>query len=71
MKINYIILQYNLYEKTIECVKSIKNNTNVDYHIIIVDNCSTNNAYEKINSIFQNDPYVTVIQTNKNLGFAN
>lgn len=71
MKINYIILQYNLYEKTIECVKSIKKNTNVDYHIIIVDNCSTNNAYEKINSIFQNDLDVTVIQTNKNLGFAN
>ena len=71
MKINYIILQYNLYEKTIECVKSIKNNTNVDYRIIIVDNCSTNNAYDKINSIFQNDLYVTVIQTNQNLGFDN
>lgn len=71
MKLIYIILQYNLKDKTIECVKNIKSNTEVDFHIIIVDNCSTNNAYNTIRDYYRDDSTISIIKTNKNLGFAN
>lgn len=71
MKINYIILQYNLYEKTIECIKHIKENTELEYQIIVVDNCSSNDAYEKVKNYYQDDTQVVIIKTPQNLGFAN
>lgn len=71
MKVSYVILQYNLYEKTTECIKHIEMNTKMEYHIVVVDNCSTNDAYERIKQTYETNPCVTVIQTPKNLGFAN
>ena len=71
MKISYVILQYNLYEKTVKCIEHIALNTKVDYQIVVVDNCSTNDAYQRIKQKYEQTSHVTVIQTPKNLGFAN
>lgn len=71
MKISYVILQYNLYEKTVKCIEHIELNTKVDYQIVVVDNCSTNDAYQRIKQKYEQTSHVTVIQTPKNLGFAN
>ena len=67
----FTILQYNLSDKTINAVKSIKENTQVDYRIVIVDNCSTNDALKAIKDIYENDTNIHIIKSNKNLGFAN
>ncbi len=43
----------------------------MDYQIVVVDNCSTNDAYQRIRQKYEQTVHVTVIQTPKNLGFAN
>ena len=40
-KVNIILLNYNGYEDTIECIKSINNITYENYKIVLVDNNST------------------------------
>ncbi|MGV3026525.1 glycosyltransferase family 2 protein [Clostridium thermobutyricum] len=43
-----ILLNYNTYVDTIECMESFKTNNYENYCIIIVDNCSLNDSIEKI-----------------------
>lgn len=71
MKVSYVVLQYNLYEKTFECINQIFLNTKVEFEVVVVDNCSTNSAYELVKKEYEHVPQITVIQTPKNLGFAN
>ena len=69
--IGFIILQYNLDEKTIKAVDSIKKMTELPYKIIIVDNCSTNNAYLAVKNLYTNSDNIITLRTETNLGFAN
>jgi len=49
-KQTYIILvNYNGYKDTIECIKSLKNLKYNNYKIIIVDNASTDNSINELN----------------------
>ena len=48
MKICIILVNYNGSEDTIECVETIKKNIQMDYRIVVVDNASTDNSYQKI-----------------------
>ena len=68
--ISFIILQYNLYEKTIESIKSIEKFSEIDYKIVVVDNHSSNDAYKIICDKYRMNDNVYVIQTIRNLGFA-
>lgn len=43
-----ILVNYNGYEDTIECIKSLKNITDVEYKIIVVDNYSTDDSAIKL-----------------------
>ncbi|MBI5468711.1 MAG: glycosyltransferase family 2 protein [Deltaproteobacteria bacterium] len=66
-KVFVIVLNWNGYQDTIECVESLKG---VDYpglEIIIIENGSTDGSEEMIRKRF---PELTVIQTGVNLGFA-
>jgi len=66
----YIILvNYNGYLDTIECVKSLNNIKNVNYRIIIVDNASTDNSVDMLrkNDLCQD---CIIIESEKNLGFS-
>jgi GT2 family glycosyltransferase len=65
-----VILNYLTYEKTIDCVESIIHTATVDYRIYIVDNGSSNNAYEKLSRTYQGDNRIDVISTGENLGYA-
>lgn len=67
----FVVLQYNLSNKTITAIESIQKNTELDYHVIVVDNHSTNEAFMIIKERYSNSSLITVIQTEKNLGFAN
>jgi hypothetical protein len=69
MKVTAIILNFNSYLETVECVKSLLKvkTTNFDLEIVIVDNGSI----EKEAIIFKKEfPKLLVIENKINLGFA-
>lgn len=71
MKFVFVILHYLATEDTIKCIESILGN--LDYkniEIIVVDNASPNGSIDKIENYFINNKKVTIIRSEKNLGFA-
>lgn len=70
ISISFVVLHYNNWNETKNCIQSLKkylNNKTV--HIIVVDNGSTK---EKLNKISRenNNPFIHYIISSKNLGFA-
>lgn len=47
-----VILNYNAWEDTIECINSLGNSSFKDFQIILLDNCSTDNSEKSIRSFF-------------------
>lgn len=68
-KIACVILNYNDYKETIECVTNLINLSN-ELHIIIVDNASPNNSYKILKSKFENLDNVEIILNSNNKGYA-
>ena len=66
-KIYIIILNWNGYKDTIECIDSIKKINNANFKIVLIDNGSKNNEGEKIKNLY---PKIKVIQNTKNDGFC-
>lgn len=72
MKITFVVLHYNAMEETINCVSSIRKNIDTsNYHIIVVDNASPNKTGIQLKEKYGDDSAVTVLLSEKNLGFAN
>ncbi len=74
MKISFVVLQYLNSSDTIECVESIINTMKkfkTEYDIVIVDNGSTNDAYQVVMKRFNNQ-YLNlhIIRSTNNLGFS-
>ena len=69
-KIGIVILNYLNYSDTIECVESLKKQSNQNYDIIIVDNDSQNGSNEKLEEQYASYKNITVLQTSENLGYA-
>lgn len=53
-KVYVVLVNYNEYESTIECVKSLLESSYNYYDILIVDNCSPNDSYAKLYEYFSN-----------------
>ncbi len=71
MIFSFIILHYQVYEDTIECVNSIfENIKHQDYNIVIVDNKSPNRSGELLQEKYKGHSRVVVIELDRNLGFA-
>ena len=71
-KFVFVILHYETYLDTIECVESILGNVEYDnYEIVIVDNCSKNNSGVNIQEKYKEEKKVHVMLLNENFGFAN
>ncbi|MDO5117377.1 MAG: glycosyltransferase [Eggerthellaceae bacterium] len=70
--ITFLILQYQTADETVACVESIRLLESYDYskRIILVDNCSTNGAFEQIEARYADDPLVELVRTEENLGFS-
>ena len=69
--IAFVVLHYNAYKETIDCVNSILNNVRSNcIRIIIVDNCSPNGSGKIVNNTFLNDDRIYYIELDKNIGFA-
>jgi len=65
------ILNYNNFDVTIECCKSIlQNPPNEEFRIIIVDNGSSNQSFAVLNDMYSGDPRFIIHKTGTNLGFA-
>lgn len=66
-----IIINYNKYEKTFECIDTIKRSNCKDYIIYLLDNASTNNSYEILKKRYDNDNQIKLIKSTENVGYAN
>jgi GT2 family glycosyltransferase len=66
-KVIVAILNYNLWEDTIECVASFQGITYPTYEILIADNGSSDGSYEILK---QNLPQCEVRSTGANLGYT-
>lgn len=72
MDIVFVILHYKTHKDTIECVESIRKKIDTEnYHIVAVDNFSSNGSLEILKKEYGNDSDVTLVENNENLGFAN
>lgn len=66
-KVYIVIVNYNGYKDTLECIKSIEENEkNIDYKIIVVDNKSTDESMKKLSVLKK----IYLIESNKNGGFS-
>jgi GT2 family glycosyltransferase len=66
-KIYIIILNWNLPQDTLECVKSVRQSSHDHFEMVVVDNGSTDNSRE----IFKKQlPGTTLLVSSKNLGYA-
>lgn len=68
MKLSFIILNYNVTDLLRNCISSIEKFVqNIEYEIIVIDNCSPDTSWKKLFSEF---PKVTFIENTENEGFA-
>lgn len=71
MKIVFVILNYNTFQETTECILSIENKIDTDdYKIVIVDNKSKDDSAERIAQFIKNRKNSVLICNKENLGFA-
>ena len=64
----YIILNYNDYKTTIQCIENVKKYTTIVSKIIIVDNCSTDESFYELCKL--NDHNIEVIKSSYNGGYG-
>jgi len=65
--VSIVVLNWNNYEDTAECLESLKKLSYPNYDVIVVDNGSTDNSGEYIEEEFTD---IDVVFTGENLGFA-
>ena len=66
--LSIIIINYNTFQLTVDCIKSvIEHTTKLTYEIILVDNGSTECLPEKFTQLF---PELKLIEAKENLGFG-
>lgn len=67
-KVSIVVLNYNNPNDTIECINSLMKNNYRNFDVILIDNGSTDNSVELLNSIKYKNLFF--IQNEQNLGFA-
>ncbi len=66
-KVCIILVNWNGWEDTVECLHSLQNLNYEHFSVIVVDNASTDNSVKEIKDRFNK---VTLIENSKNQGFA-
>ncbi len=64
-----ITLNFNGAEKTIKLLRSLKDQTDKDFQVIVIDNASEEADFEKLDS-HTRTPQVQIIKNSQNLGFS-
>jgi len=67
VKAYIIILNWNKWELTAECINSLSNLTGVKYKLVVVDNGSSDNSISHLKELY---PQLFMIKNEKNLGFG-
>lgn len=67
LKVSTILLNWDGYNDTFECLNSLQKVKNKNFEIILVDNGSDNDDYIKLKNAF---PNIQVIRSEINLGFS-
>ena len=62
-----ILVNWNGFEDTIECLTSLKAQVGVNYHALVIDNGSHNNSVARIREAH---PETEILETGENLGFC-
>ncbi len=65
-----IILNWNGFEDTVECLESVFKQTYKNFEVWLVDNASANDELVQLKKRFGSDPRIHFIQNATNLGFA-
>jgi len=68
VKFSILIAHYNHYQYFTECYDSILKQTCQDYEIILVDDCSTDDSYRKIEELTKDNTKVKVFRNEENSG---
>ena len=68
MKFSVLIAHYNNFEYFKQCYDSLKKQTYQDFEIIVVDDCSTDDSFEKIQNYCDGDSRVKFFQNSENKG---
>lgn len=66
-KVEIVILNYNNWKDTLECIKSLLKINYSNYSIVLVDNASTDNSYQLLIETF---PKLNIIKSKINGGYA-
>lgn len=65
-----ILVNYNNYELTIDCVESVTESSYRNLSIVIVDNASSDDSYYFLKSKYSNCGNIYVINSSENKGFS-
>ena len=69
--VSVLIVSYNTREMTLECLRSVVSETpELDYEVLVLDNCSTDGSFEAMIDEFGDRPGFTIEHATENLGFA-
>lgn len=69
--VSIILVNYGCFEESLEAIESLKKQkTQHSYKIILVDNCSKDDSYEKLKKRYLKDEMVDIILSDKNGGFS-
>lgn len=68
MQIGIVICNYNKENDVLQCIQSVLENKFGDYHIYVVDNASVDRSVELIREKYGNEPKLTLIVNEENLG---
>ena len=72
MKFSILIAHYNNWNYFQECYKSIQDQTYQDFEIVIVDDCSTDDSFQKLEELSLIDSKIKLFQNkeNKQVGYT-
>lgn len=69
-KIPVIVLNWNGFNDTVECIDSLLKQSWQDFIIYLVDNCSSNHEFEKLQEKYKTDNKIVFQKNETNLGFT-
>ena len=76
MDLSVIIVNYNTYEYTKNCIESVLNadddlnGERLEFEVILVDNASKDGSIEWLEKEYNDEPKVLIIKNDENLGFS-
>lgn len=65
-----ILVNFNNYNLTIDCINSIQKSTYKNCNIVVVDNASSDESYLVLTDEYKDDDGVFIIKSNENNGFS-